>query len=269
MNNRPFLKLIALLLAGIFAGQECARAVPMDPAAAMVSTSADLLARDPARFEVPPEFATLKEIHKGTRETFIIHIQDAHSNLSGQENLASTLDGIMKKYGVYLVLVEGGSIDGTLTPLKKIAPPEIARRVAKSLLIDGKIAGEEYLNLVSEHPMKIMGVEDMPLYMESVRAYERLAGKREAILDYLKRIDSVVAKLKNRIYPEDILQYERKKEGREGVSVDQDLDGLLDLAERKKIDLADLPNVARLRALKEKERAIDFDLANLEQAALV
>ncbi|HTL69898.1 MAG TPA: hypothetical protein VL404_01260, partial [Candidatus Eisenbacteria bacterium] len=51
--------------------------------------------------------------------------------------------------------------------------------------------------------------------------------------------------------------------------MDQDLDGLLDLAERKKIDLADLPNVARLRARKEKEQAIDFDLANLEQAALV
>src|SRR5947208_3507654 len=80
-----------------------------------------LLPEYPARFEAPVEFSTLEEVYKGDGGTFLIHIQDPHANLSGQENLANTLDALMSRYGVSLVLVEGGTKDDTLTPLKKIA----------------------------------------------------------------------------------------------------------------------------------------------------
>src|SRR3990167_505083 len=54
--------------------------------------------QDPSRFETPIEFANLKEIYKGTGDKLIIHIQDPHTNLSGQENLAKTLDNLIQKY---------------------------------------------------------------------------------------------------------------------------------------------------------------------------
>ena len=38
--------------------------------------------------------------------------------------------------------------------------------------------GEEYLNLVSDRPMKIIGIEDAALYEESVDNYRVLAEKR-------------------------------------------------------------------------------------------
>ncbi len=56
--------------------------------------------QNPELFEAPQEFAGLSELHRGDENKFIIHIQDAHSNLSGQKNLASTLDALMEKYGV-------------------------------------------------------------------------------------------------------------------------------------------------------------------------
>src|SRR5688572_30121467 len=58
----------------------------------------EILSQDPSRFEAPLDFAILKEIHKGTGGPFIIHIQDAHSNLSGQQNLSSALKEIQSKY---------------------------------------------------------------------------------------------------------------------------------------------------------------------------
>ncbi|MEI8344444.1 MAG: hypothetical protein WCG06_00050, partial [Candidatus Omnitrophota bacterium] len=136
------MKFVSLLLIVSFSFSEvayCAPAVDVPPAAAAFKSPMEQISQDPTRFEAPSEFAALKEIHKGESGTFIIHIQDAHSNLSGQENLAKTLDGIMQKYDVTLVLVEGSSVDGNLDPLKILAPPEMTRQIARGLLIDGQI----------------------------------------------------------------------------------------------------------------------------------
>src|SRR3989338_7520711 len=67
------------------------------------------LLQDPQKFEAPLDFSSLKEIRAGNKKNFIIHIQDAHANLSGQENLAGALDFLMSKYDIKLVLVEGGT----------------------------------------------------------------------------------------------------------------------------------------------------------------
>src|SRR3989338_1726178 len=152
-------RFISLLLAFTFLLSEISYAAPADG----INTGArDLplqkILKDPALFEAPVKFTHLQEIHhSGTQETvaspLIIHIQDAHVNLSGQKNLANALDDIMLKYKISLVLVEGGSRDDTLTPIKSVAPPEVWKKVAKKFLIEGKISGEEYLNLTSEHPM--------------------------------------------------------------------------------------------------------------------
>jgi len=176
---------------------------------------------DPTRFEAPLEFCALKEIYNPPstidhpRSGFIIHIQDAHANLSGQQNLAGALDQIISKYftGAPLpILVEGGSRDDTLTPIKKIAPQKVWDQVAKRFLFEAKVSGEEYLNLASSHPMKIIGVEQKELYQKSIRAYADLTQQREAILDYLKEIQSAVDKLKKKVYPAELLEYEKSSQ---------------------------------------------------------
>jgi NADH-quinone oxidoreductase subunit D len=177
------------------------KVLPEKPLSAILS--------DPRRFEAPLEFCSLKEIHKSAPSApLLILIQDAHANLSGQQNLAKTLDALMTKYGIDLVLVEGGSKDDTLTNLKKIAPRKVWDRLAKKFLIEGEIAGQEYLNLTSDHPMKIIGVEDKELYLKSLHAYADLAGKREHAIEAIKRTQSAVEKLKRKFYPQELLDYE-------------------------------------------------------------
>jgi len=254
-------RLICLTLIGAFLCQELAYAAPISSSAIHHPQSAIL-------FEAPLEFCSLKEIHEGqSNKPFIIHIQDAHANVSGQQNLASTLDQIMSKYGVSLVLSEGGSQDCSLTPIKKMAPPEVWKKIAKSYLMQGKITGEEYLNLTSNHPMKIMGLEDITLYLKSVQNYADLAGKREEILEYLKTIENSVQKLKQKLYPKELLDYEKNLSNKKELP--SNYKALLELAQSKSIDLADLPNVMKLLELELQEKLIDFTLANLEQAAIV
>ena len=180
------LRLIAAGLVLSFSVQEISYAAPLD-AAALPASAQQMILQNPTLFEAPLDFVTMKELHRGENGTLIIHIQDAHSNLSGQQNLAAALDAIMTKYHVSLILSEGGADDCSLTPIKKIAPPGVWKRIAKNYLIQGKISGEEYLNLVSDHPMKIIGLEDIGLYLKSVQSYAELASKREEILEYLKK----------------------------------------------------------------------------------
>ena len=212
LRKRAGLRLICLILVGTFSVSELSYAAPVESGAFTkpVLSLFTRLVNDPFTFEVPAEFCKLHEIYKAveSRESrvesessssrlttpakktagrhdprLIIHIQDPHSNFGGQMNLANTVDSIMSKYKVSLVLVEGGSKDDTLTPIKEVAPPDVWKKVAKSFLMEGKISGEEYLNLTSDHPMRILGIEDKALYMDSLRAYADLAAKRAATLE--------------------------------------------------------------------------------------
>ena len=225
--------------------------------------------RQPMLLEIPPEFAALKEMHTQSSDApFLIHIQDAHANISGQENLAKTLDVLMERYGVSLILSEGGSGDCSLTSFKKIASQETWNKVAKSFLMQGKIAGEEYVNLTSKRPMKIMGVEDMPIYMKNVEQYAVLAEQREAALSYLKEIRRAVEKLKVRFYPKQLLDYE-KSHPETGDHFEESFKKLSDIAAENRVSLDEFVYLEKLRRLKERENIINFSLANLEHAALV
>lgn len=263
-SKRFYAKTIAAFLVVLFTFSELAQAAGFE-------TVLPVIAQDVSRFEAPFDFANLKEIHQGQNGRLIIHIQDAHSNFSGQENLAKALDFLMNKYKLNLVLSEGGQDDCSLTPLKKLASDEVWKRLARSFLIQGKISGEEYLNLTSNHPMKIMGLEDLDLYLKSVQNYALLADQRTEILDYLKQIKNRLEKIKTKSYPEELLNYERSRRSdsrEEFEGFEKDFEELLRIAKEKEIKLDAYPNILKFLELKLKEKLISFDLANLEQAAL-
>ena len=270
IKYKNFIKTVALVLVAAFAVTDISYAAPADAVQNLFPPSPlEVLLKDPAQLDVPSEFASLKEVHKGTNGQLIIHIQDAHSNLSGQENLAKALDKIMEKYKVSLVLVEGGTRDDTLTSIKPLASPEVWKKVARQFLSEGKISGEEYLNLTSDHPMKIVGIEDKEAYIQSLKAYAGLAEKREETLNYISKIRSATDKLKLKIYPHEFLRYEKGRGMRdEGRDFEKSIDSLFELASGKD-DLSGFPDLQRLKVLREKENGIDFKLANLEQAALI
>ena len=107
-SKKYAIRTIAFLLAFTMILSDFAYAAPVNSAVGSVTPLSAIL-QDSWKFEAPLDFSTLKEIHQGNEKTFIIHIQDAHANLSGQQNLAGALDFLMSKYKVRLVLVEGGT----------------------------------------------------------------------------------------------------------------------------------------------------------------
>ena len=182
-----------------------ASAVSPDLAAKLATAGIGAVIADPARLSVPFDHALLKEVHRGTNGKLIIHIQDAHANFSGQQSLARALEFFMRTYDRHLVLVEGSSRDVTLDEVKKIADPRTWKVAARRFLQEGLISGEEYLNLTSELPVRLRGVEYERLYEEALGAYAKLVTKRKDILSYLHRVRVSLDSLKNRHYPKILL----------------------------------------------------------------
>jgi hypothetical protein len=205
---------------------------------------------DPSSLHIPLDFVTVKEIHKGSSGKLIIHLQDAHANTSGQLNLAAALDGLMASHKISLVLVEGSSGDVTLDEAKKIIPKKTWQKAAKRFLLDGILSGEEYLNLTTDHPMRLRGIEREALYSQNLEAYVSLADKRQDILDYIDLIQKSLKRVKNRLYPKALLEYESVIASEAKQSKGNSLSLLFDLSQKIGIDLkTSYPHLFKLKKL--------------------
>lgn len=269
-SNRLALKSIALLLAAAFLGQDLAFSAFETPSLARPESfrpeAPSTRAFDPMALDVPLENVTVKEAFRGRSGKLVIHIQDAHTNLSGQQNLARAIDRVMKRHGLTTVYAEGASSDVTLDGLKKIIAPERLPLAAERFLRDGMISGQEYLNLTSSLPMRIVGVEDEELARKSLEAYAGLKKRRAAAIDYLDRIAPAVSFLKDRFYPAEVVAYEKSKTA--DLAADSGPAALLRLREIAGTSLSRYPETAKMAALLGREKEIDFTRASLEQAVL-
>lgn len=238
-------------------------------------TAISHLISSPADLDIPFDHVTLKEVYSGTNGKLIIHIQDPHANYSGQRAIAAALDRLMTSTGQCLVLAEGASVDATLTEAKKGISDADWKIAARRFLQVGVITGIEYLNLTSNHPMTLIGIEDRGLYDRALAAYGDLVDERKQILLYLRQIHISMDRLKNRLYPTILRSYEAKTKNEESGngsaqdSLMQRFDALMDLVKSASLTLDGYPETQKLLLLKAKEKSLNFEHANLEQEKLL
>lgn len=222
--------------------------------------------------DIPESVATIEDAHKSPKASkTLILIQDAHTNNSGQINVAKTLDLIFKKDPLQYVFLEAGSGDESLSFLRKYASKEKRREVAHSFLINGKLQGTEYLDLTSNHNFILWGVEDLSLYANSLAIYRAVTKERDKILQYLTRIESTIKTLKPKIYNPALFAFDEKyqkyqKDEMSSAAYFEALD-----AEAKKLDISfsNYPHLQALHKLKKMESKIDFKKASDEEALAV
>ncbi len=226
--------------------------------------------------DLPESIATIEDAWKPSStlhspQSTILLIQDAHTNNSGQINVAKILDILFqegsriadhgsRKY----VFLEAGSGNESLSFLRKYASLHRREQVAKSFLMQGKLQGTEYLDLTSNHDFILWGVEDLSLYAKSVSLYREVVKQREKFQDYLNRIDSTIKTLKPKIYNPFLLAFDQKYKT-EQISLTDYFDILIQEAEKQNLSLQSYPHLKALNRLKDIEQGIDFKKANEEQ----
>jgi len=248
-------------LIATFFGQDITLAAP-----------AELFSRDisvnPSLLKVSPAIAKISGTYRGQGGRLIIHIEDAHTNIGGQENLAKILEELIKRYELKTVFVEGGVADSSLSDLRPLASKAMRERVAKKYLMKGLLNGEEYLDLANDYTLKLWGVEDAALYEKNLDEYAAVVKTRDRVLAYLAEIESSISRVKRQLFPKEIMVFDDflKDFNRQDKDYTQYHETLIEAARRYGIDLAAYPEFVSLKDLKSREDRIDFREADREQA---
>lgn len=225
-----------------------------------------------AKVTVPDQYGSIAEVYSdGTNGKTIIHIQDAHVNYEAQKSLARLVEHLIKNYGFKLILVEGGSKNDSLSYLREKGPIEVREEVADEFLRAGRISGEEYLDIASEYPMLIWGIEDKPLYDEGMRAFLELDSFKDEALEKVNAIRKVANALKAHIYNKEMKELDSKEQAFEDrrTSLAGYYEYLGGVAADKGVEVGLYPNVERFLELVRLERAIDFAAVETERKDLI
>ncbi len=200
-------------------------------------------------------------------DKIIFLLQDAHTNESGQANIAKALDLILQKEKVKYVFLEAGTGDDSLSYLREKAPLERRQQVANSYLKKGELSGAEFLDLTSEHKFILWGAEDKTLYYKSIECYKVIVDQREKFKNYLNQIETTTDTLKSRLFNLSLFTFDEKHEAflKEKISLTDYFSVLSKEADKIGISLSSYSHIRSLKKIKEEEARIDFEKANQEQ----
>jgi len=267
LNRYRLLKSITVFLVGAFSLQQVAFAAP-----GVKPFNLSFFQKSPVSFKLPESVAKLDDSYKAPHsDKTLILIRDAHTNESGQINLAKALDIILQEEEIRYVFSEAAMGDNSLSFLKQYGSPELRDRVGLSYLRKGILKGSEYLNMTSDHDFVIWGVEDKELYVESLKSYKLTFKERDEIQTYLKKINLTVKTLKSKLFGSELLEFDNKHEdlSKDEISLTDYFAVLLQEAKQAKISLSRFKNLKALKKITEKEKDIDFEKASLENQQFI
>jgi len=147
------------------------------------------------RFKLAPSVAEIEDSYKapsGSGQKTVILIQDAHTNESGQLNIARALDTILRAENIQHVYLEAGTGDASLSDLRDKAPLAHRKAVSLSYLRKGLLQGSEYLDVTSDLDFNLWGVEDPVLYEKALVSYRALVERRETVSVFLTKMENTL-----------------------------------------------------------------------------
>ncbi|GEM_PF-5671946 len=267
LQRKPLSKIavkgIAFLLVAAFTVQEVSFAG--------VDVSSALMPLPAFAVKFPGSLASVEESYRAPGgEKTVVLIQDAHTNESAQRNIARTIEIILENGLTRHVFLEAGTGDLSLSYLRR-APRPLRERVARSFLSKGYIQGPDFLDLTSDKPFKLWGIEDQKLYFRGIELYRSLCEMRLFLHAHLDKIDRAVRTLKPKVYNPELRNFDEVRVSflANERPLTEYFEALFQRAERLNIRLDAFPHLSGLKRLKRLEASIDFVKAGQEQIRLV
>ena len=222
--------------------------------------------------QIPSEYGRITESYQGDpKSPLIVHIQDVHVHYEAQKNLSQILDKLAKDRGLKLILVEGGSGDASLSFLRPQAAKEKRLEVAEKYLKLGKISGEEYLDLTSDYPLVLWGIENEELYDKNLAIFLEVDKFKDKVLKDLHGVQTVLRLLQQEMFSDELKALAKQKAAYEKGELDAVTYYQLlgDLAKAKGIDISHYPNFDNFLKASVLERLINFDEVDKEHQTVI
>ena len=215
--------------------------------------------------QIPEEFGRVVEVSP-RNDKLIYLIQDAHTNESAQKSIARILDTLIEKEKIKYVFLEAGTGDDSLSSLRPLATAEKRKSVADRYLKKAWIQGPDYLDLTSEKPFQLWGVEDKALYFRGIALYHKLVKGREHANAALDKYERTLRTLKPKLFNPNLLDFDLKRTSylKDKISITDYFEVLSLAATKEGISLFGYPALLALKEVRDKESRIDFKKSNEE-----
>lgn len=209
---------------------------------------------------IPGRYGSIIETHEGANGKLIVHIQDAHANYEAQKNIAGIIEYLINSHNLNLVLMEGKLTNRDFKYLRYRAPLDVRTEIADNLLKKGNFNGVNYLDLASNYPILIQGVEDKKLYDINSAALWEMDKFKDIAIDYLNKLSIAADTLKRKIYNDDLLGLDKAKKDYEDENIDlmSYYKKLYDVIGKKNISTEEFPDFSNLMKINEIEKKIDL-----------
>jgi 3-dehydroquinate synthase len=200
-KGKAWRRVTAILVVLVFTLFDAGRYAPQGYA----SPAAPIADPAPTSFSIPKELGKVEESFRGTTDKTVIFIQDAHDSLEAQENIAKLIGKFVKEKGIKTVFEEG--YEGPV-PTDKffgfIKDHKTKQKVSYFLLDKLRIGGAEYAHINRANDFNLIGVEDLKLYGENIKCYQKSSASRKDIEADLRELFGQITTLANQHFPKDL-----------------------------------------------------------------
>ena len=222
------------------------------------SVSAEL--QDPVpltQFAIPESLGKIEERHIGTRDRWIIQIQDIHAHATAQENIAAILDHLNAVYGIQKIALEGNWGKTSYAEVWEIQNSAKKQLLLRTLMENAIISGAGYAASFSRTPLVLTGIEDPALYEENRRAFLKHLAGFDAAHQTIAAEDTRIENQKASLYSPELLVFDKAyRKFREGEKAEQFLPALLEMAASQQINIQDLGQIVLLREIIQTASAV-------------
>lgn len=219
---------------------------------------------------LPKTLGKIEDRFQGTGSRWVIQIQDVHTHVQAQENIAAIIDHLSAVYGFEVVGLEGGWSKTSFKESWGLPSSREKQMLARGLLEEAQITGPAYAALFSQSPLKLTGIEDPALYEENRSQYLKhlssRAGASEKIAAVEKRLSQEKASLYNtklKKFDDALLKFQ------EGKKADVFFPLLLTEMNASEVTIEDLPQILLFKEAFDKERLLDKTKLEAESKRLM
>ncbi len=157
--------------------------------------------------------------HSTSDKPFFILFRDLHCNYEAQQNIVKTLEIILTQNAVhnthdnFLVLTEGADGPEDTSFLGKFPDKKVREEASQKFMKEGKITGAEFLSIAKygEIPIQIEGIEDADLYVENLKAFQAVMGKKQQTDAFVEAAESVMEEIKVKTFSQKLLELDVKE----------------------------------------------------------
>ncbi|MDP8219328.1 MAG: hypothetical protein P9M03_11460 [Candidatus Theseobacter exili] len=222
--------------------------------------------------KIPSHLGLVKAVSKGASDKFVICLEDIHCDYSAQKNLVQIMRLIHDTVPFTVIGLEGASGIVDPTALAVIQKKNIRNAILDRFLKSGELTAAETFAASGIEGVRLTGIETPALYRENRSQFLTLFKQQNIYLDALGRIDNVLSKRMEEIFPGNVLELGilSEKLDKQKISIGQFLKELVSQAdETASINLHSYNEVREFIKARELSASIDTKLAAEQAESLV